>query len=158
MKFLRGLPWLWINLGACGCWVLYVIFVGGPAQKAGCLENLRKVLLGAQIYALDHDDRLPLKQSWASATHPYVESRDDFNCAVASAGEPERFGHAFYSLASGLSLDEAQRLDVPIFFDSRDMGWGAYGDLNQVPESPRHGDADAVAYLSGVVLVPRKAR
>jgi hypothetical protein len=151
----KKVPWLILNVAACGCWLLVPVFAA-RRDRADCLSNLRRALLGLQIYSIDFDDRLPPSRQWAETIVPYVANAEVFACPRAES--PGKYGHAYASAASGkMGPAIADPNTFPIFFDSADRSWSAVADFGRFPKNPRHGDGDAVAFLSGVRLVRRPA-
>jgi hypothetical protein len=153
MPTLRKFPWLLLNVAVCGCW----IFVPGlrmRGYRSECIANLNEGLLGIEMYGVDNDDSLPLARNWAPAVEGYLPSRATLRCpCLDDAGA---FGHAYNESVSARKLSMIPFLEnTPILFDSDDVSWSATADTTQLPKDARHGEKDAMAFLSGVRLVPR---
>jgi hypothetical protein len=111
--------------------------------KTTCLSNLKLLSTGAMIYSGDFDDRFPLAAKWMDSIHVYVKDDANFHCDKAPPGE---YGYAYNPDAAG-SLSTAPDTNTnPLVYDSAAKGRSAVATIASLPNPPRHGDVDNVAY------------
>jgi prepilin-type processing-associated H-X9-DG protein len=110
-----------------------------------CLSNLRQIDLGLALYMDDHDDRMPSAR-WMEDLHPFMKN-DEFFHDQNIEGKP--FGYAMNRAlvkADTASIDNPAT--TPSFFDST-AGVPDFVSRFRLPDPPRHGDHNNVAYLDG---------
>lgn len=123
--------------------VLFPVFARAreSARKAECSSNLKQLTLAAQIYASDHNGKLPTSAKWQSQIKDYLQSDEELECSS------EEVIYAFNKNLSGLYLDNIKNpSDVVMFFEAEPglpnatgsradatlahngQGWFAYAD------------------------------
>ncbi len=50
------------------------------ARQPACMSNMKQLALGIQMFAQDHDDRLPGAVTWHDDILPYVQNEEIFHC------------------------------------------------------------------------------
>lgn len=157
-------PFNWI-----GCAIGVVILVGAiylfwpmhggkdSARNTACLSYTKQMAIASLMYAGDHDDHLPLRDSWMDAITPLAKNNTMmFQCpTLYSKGRDENiYGYAFYGPLSG-ALVPKQPETVPLVFDSLNLARNASGTLESAPKPGRHatskGPRNSVAYADGHV-------
>lgn len=99
------------------------------------------------MYSGDHDDVLPLANTWMDATDPYVTDPDAYRSpAVAAPG----YGFAFAAPLAGASVNVAVEPEsVVLLFDSTVLGRNATAELSTEVSPGRYGGRNVRAYLDG---------
>lgn len=117
-----------------------------------CQSNVKQQTTALLIYAADHDDRLPTRDSWMDALLPFVKSEQIFHCpAVQESNQenPHLFGYAFNSRLSGVEIESIDRPEtVPMTYDSINMGRNASDPIVSLPSPPRVHDDKACNLIS----------
>jgi prepilin-type processing-associated H-X9-DG protein len=123
-----------------------------PKQLAVSISNLKKVDLGAIIYANDYDEFAPLPNKWIDGLLPYVKNDQLFHSPAVVAKNPANYG---YALNVDLAAANLQNLAAPIttifFFDSSDLSRNATDPTSTLPNPPRYGAYNTIAYADGHV-------
>jgi prepilin-type processing-associated H-X9-DG protein len=125
---------------------------GGTAELyAESVKRLKRLNTGLLMYAGDSDDVLPLAPSWADALAPYVRNDLAFR-SPALGGGPGVYGYAFNSEGAGKQLNRfSDPSTVVSFFDSTVITKNATAPVTTMPNPPRYGTKNTVAYLDGHV-------
>ena len=108
----------------------------GEARSAACLSNLRQLALGFQMYASEHDGKLPSEEfemMWEELLDPYVGDSRVYICpadadaailnaGISYAGRDTLAVDDPASSLSGRNLGTISRSDLILVFDSI-PGW-----------------------------------
>lgn len=112
--------------------LLFPIFAQHKSSgPSGVVRNMKLVLLGAEMYSSDYDERLPPARAWCDAFSKYLKPAD--------LHDPRRdgeFGFAMNAEVTGARLDNiVAEPNLVAFFSSRQNCRNAFGgsrDLNFV--------------------------
>jgi len=74
------------------------------ARQTSCLSNMKQLALGIEMFAKDHEGRLPGAVTWAEDIRPYVQNKQIFECPERPRGE--KGGYAINALVAGKKLDD----------------------------------------------------
>lgn len=121
--FLRAKPGMATTIGpaavagtAVGAAILYPVFARAreQARVSVCMSNVKQLLAAAQMYAADHNDRLPSISGWRAELRDYLpKSLDELQCPS---------GTTIYALnknMAGLTLSQIQsHADKVLFFEA----------------------------------------
>jgi hypothetical protein len=119
------------------------------ARTNVCETRLEQVATATMIYAIDHDDRLPLADNWMDAIDPYIESQAALTCP----GGPGRYGYAFNREFSGANLETIPQPEGAILiFDSVMAARNAASGIDTMPNPPRHNGVNYAVFANGMVL------
>lgn len=139
----RALAWAAVAvavLGSGGYWSFMALWASEEASKSTtCASNLKTRVRGLLICADDHDGLFPPGDQWVEASSPrqWGDRRMDQGCLCAR------------SLAFGYAMS-SDVVDRPVWsivdpaksalaFDSSLPGSSPIGDLDSLPDPPRHG-------------------
>jgi prepilin-type processing-associated H-X9-DG protein len=133
--------------------ILYPVFARGrnghPRNQA--LSNLKQLALGALFYSTDHDERLPMAETWMDVLVPYTKNIEFHDPSIKDR-KPDEHGFAFFEPLSGVDTRTVLDPDkVPLMFQSVLMGRNAHSDLSTLPAVPRERDRNHVAFVDGHV-------
>jgi hypothetical protein len=144
------IPWLLINLVACGGWIVFAFWRSG-AQDKDCLQKLRQLGVANVLYAMDHDDRLPASTRWMDAIEKYVQDRKSIVCPSLGQRGNGEYGHAFATALSGVDPRKMSGQDQRVLiFDSSNLRVNASGGRREFAEDGR-GNAVFVDLHAGPV-------
>jgi prepilin-type processing-associated H-X9-DG protein len=109
-----------VGLVGLGCLALFIIPIMAAilfpvfsqarekARAATCMSHLKQISAAMQMYAQDHDQRLPRRENWCDAVMPYLRSpqggrpRDLLRCPSLRDAPG---GYAYNAWLSASSLD-----------------------------------------------------
>lgn len=124
-----------------------------PSLGDVAVDRMRRLATGLALYANDHDDRLPLAESWTDATMPYVRV-DQYYRSPALASDPLAYGFAFHSAIAGRSILEFEAPATTLsFFDSINVQRNATALPSTLPNPPRYVGGNVQAFLDGHVVL-----
>lgn len=124
-------------------WVLPDLGRGGSSkQTESCLSNLAQLARATQMYAADHDDRVP-EDLWNDKLMPYLKNEPDadilFECPVQRRIDPTTSGYAMSNLVAGKKLHSQGPLEQTILiFDSLNVQPSAVAPPDAMPSPGRH--------------------
>ena len=132
------IPWVLINVIACGGWVLFALW-RSEAQDNDCLQKLRQIGVANTLYAMDHDDHLPISNRWMDAIATYVKDRKSIACPRLERPGNDEYGHAFATALSGLDPRRVSRQgQAVLIFDSSDRTLNASGGRSDFADDGRN--------------------
>jgi prepilin-type N-terminal cleavage/methylation domain-containing protein/prepilin-type processing-associated H-X9-DG protein len=120
----------------------------GPGSL--CTSHVKQLTMALQMYAVDHEDRLPPAYAWHDAISPYVKSSVIWACPSRKNQKP---GYSFNALLHFGKLSPIVSPEVPMVFESMIGRWNA-SDLGASFVTP-HGGRGVVGYTDGHVKVER---
>jgi len=105
--------------------------------------------LGALEYANDYDDCMALPGKWMDCLAPYEKTASDYySPAVQSHG----YGFALNNQVAGVSFATFSDPSTTVsIFDSTDLSRNATDPTSTMPNPPRYGTKNTIAYLDGHV-------
>jgi len=115
-------------------------------DRATCLSSIKEVALVLQLYAQDHDGRLPPAGRWCSGVMPYVHYAGILVCPEAPR---LRSGYAFNRALSGCSVDKIPHPHTTVLLYESDLGWNGAGGPETLVKTPRHRGKDVFAFADG---------
>jgi prepilin-type processing-associated H-X9-DG protein len=149
-----------LTLAGCAGCALPIIAIGGAilfpvfaqareaARRQSCMTNLKQLSVAILLYAQDHDEKLPLKDSWQDAIVPFGPGSVPlpFTCPSRSAVP----GYAYNASLNAVFIGDLESADTrPLLFDSS-LGRANASDLLQ-SFAPRHARKGVVAFADGSV-------
>lgn len=124
-----------------------------PSLGEVALSRVRSLSTGLALYASDHDDRLPLADTWVDSTMPYVRV-DQYYRSPALAQDPNAYGFAFNLDVAGASLLDFESPSTTLsLFDSFNLERNATALPSTLPNPPRYQEGNVKAFLDGHVLI-----
>jgi hypothetical protein len=129
--------------------VLWPIVAGErrPLVANVCLSHLKQMAISIQMYATDHDDRLP-GAKWMDLHVPYSKSEEVLHCPVFEKGVS--YGYAFDSrLLNQKTTTVPKPAEAPLVFDSTSLARNSADPFTSLPDTPRHNKTNVVGYLDG---------
>jgi len=75
------------------------------ARQSSCMSNMKQLATGIQMFAQDHDDRLPGALTWHDDVLPYVNNEQLFNCPTTETGGDT---YAINPLVAGRNLADIE--------------------------------------------------
>jgi len=152
MNKINGL-WVVIGFVVAGC--------GGNSSSEGSQDvtaayhasilRLRQVDTGLLMYTGDYDNLMPLAESWMDSVGPYVRDAAAFRSPRVEAANPDRYGFALNAALAGRPVSHENPGDVVSVFDSTNTARNASEPTSTMPDPPRYGKYNTVAYLDGHV-------
>ena len=151
--------WIWVVVGViviCGCGgagllgtVLVPVFLRArnAARTNACVSNIKNLGRAELMYATDHDESLPLADSWTDSTSTYVDSQRQFSCPVVRRNGGQ-YGYAANKLFGGKKIP-ASKGDQVILFETSNLVRNANGDPSHENPPNRHGQGRTESYLDG---------
>jgi len=142
----RALEW-----GVAGTVICVLIAIFFPvfamsrekARQSSCMSNVKQIMLGALMFAKDHNDRLPDAYRWQEQVAPYVRNASVFECPGDERGrwrDAEAVPYVMNPLVGGKRLDDFEHPeDVIVIFDADESGNPA----------PRHDGGTNCGFLDG---------
>jgi hypothetical protein len=147
---------------AAGCalaWVTIIISAGvllsNEAQRRSnesgmCLSNMKVIGMAIQMYAEDHDKRMPPAEQWMDRIADYKSSSHVLHCPTALSAHPGAYGYAFDSRRSCRKLgSDADQARTILAYDSTKLGRNETDPGQSMPMPGRHGEGNFVAYADG---------
>jgi hypothetical protein len=118
------------------------------------LSNVKQLCAASQMYAADNDDHLPVAANWMDATNLYAKNKALYKSPALQAEGNGSFGLAFrHSLSENGAHSVADPEHTAMIFDSINVKWNAYGELNLLPDPPRHkregGAVNVIGFADG---------
>jgi prepilin-type processing-associated H-X9-DG protein len=113
-----------------------------------CISNLKQSTISLGMYAADHDDLLP-PSAWMDVGKPYVKNDDIHRCPQCPV--EGGYGHAMHEAMLGQRVFQARDAATILLFDSTLTQRNALGGLDTLPDPPRHGDKNGIAFADGHV-------
>ena len=101
-------------------------------------------------YMVDNDDVLPLSQTWMDALAPYVRNEALYSSPALESRAPA-YGYAFNSAIAGHGYAEFPAATTVSIFDSTVIARNATAPISTLPDPPRYGVSNTIAYLDGHV-------
>jgi len=101
-------------------------------------------------YMVDNDDVLPLSQTWMDALAPYVRNEALYSSPALESRAPA-YGYAFNSAIAGHGYAEFSAATTISIFDSTVIARNATAPISTLPDRPRYGVSNTIAYLDGHV-------
>jgi hypothetical protein len=94
------------------------------------MSNIKQLALSMHIYAVDHEDRLPLEPDWGEAVYPYVKNWDIYS-------PPQNwFDGLTYSMNRQLAGADLQAIpephETPLLFMSTLLEPGRLGAIRDI--------------------------
>lgn len=145
------------------------------ARKASCSSNLKQIGIGVMQYTQEYDEHYPCvadigKPNFPVLLHPYLKSKDLYNCPSASSGNvwdvntwpdgvatKSSYGANSFlivNLAKGGQAMSLGEVKVPsstyLGADSRQEFFGYFGEVTEVGEQ-RHGGGVNMLFADGHV-------
>lgn len=126
----RAVPWvLFLVLGGGVCLggvvilaaILLPVFKSAKvaATRSVALSDMKKIMVGVNVYTADYDDALPPDMSTALAAKPYIEEFVDGTVSFASKAQPDAFLAGNREL-SGKNISSFESpFSLMTFFDSK---------------------------------------
>lgn len=112
--------------------------------------RLKSVSLGVVMYSSDYDEVLPLTNQWVDELMPYVKSDLPFHSPAMQIKNAANYGYALNSAVAGQSVaniaSPATTLSV---FDSTVLSKNATAAISTLPNPPRYGKFNTLAYVDG---------
>lgn len=124
------------------------------AQTIACINNVRQLAMGSQMYSAEHGGHLPPAATWCDALKTEIASEKTFKCP--SGDQLERSHYAFNSRLDGLE-NQSVNPNTVLFFES-DAGWNLSGGPELMSHKWRHGRVLVVAFADGHVEQVTAAR
>lgn len=121
------------------------------SPRSLCTSHVKQLTMALQMYAVDHEDRLPPAFAWHDAISPYVKSSVIWACPSRKEQKP---AYSFNALLHLGKLSPTVSPDVPMVFESMIGRWNA-SDLGASFVTPHRGGG-VVGYTDGHVKVERK--
>ncbi len=90
------------------------------ARQTSCLSNMKQLALGIEMFAKDHEGRLPGAVTWAEDIRPYVQNKQIFECPERPRGE--KGGYAINALVAGKKLDDIPDKATTVLLPTRNYG------------------------------------
>jgi prepilin-type processing-associated H-X9-DG protein len=118
--------------------------------RAACIANLREQDQATLLYAGDHDGVGP-PTAWMDALLPSLKDNEDLlHCPAAQKADRSAYGYVFNSELVGRQLTTVKKgATTPLIFDSTSTGRNAVGGIDTLPDPPRHGGTNSIAYADG---------
>lgn len=123
-----------------------------------CLSNVKQLALGVLMYAEDHDNRMPDRDSWMDAAQPYLyggRKEADYpleHCPAIKdqTHDPSLYGYAFNSPLSRAWVEKmASSEQVPMLYDSINLARNASDPFASLPVPGRHEGRNYIAFADG---------
>ncbi|MDH7570134.1 MAG: hypothetical protein QHJ73_11175, partial [Armatimonadota bacterium] len=120
------------------------------ATAASCQSNLKQLTTALRTYAFEHEGRLPQAENWSVALLPYLPNAEVLRCP-ADRGQ-HACSYAMNVRLSGRKLSDILNHEkVVAFFDSDSDAEDPADVGGSLPDPPRHGGVNHVAFLDGHV-------
>ncbi|MEX2242243.1 MAG: hypothetical protein WD716_00190 [Fimbriimonadaceae bacterium] len=131
---------------------------GGSGRKSVSLSNLKQAAIGHEMYVADNDGFGPSPKSWVDQVSAYMPNKSERVFASAhEAIKDGEYGHAYFRPLGDLKEWAVQnKEEVPLMFDSTDLRRNANGGLELLPDPPRWGKVNLMAFLDGHVKAIRE--
>lgn len=125
------------------------------ARKTADLSHLKQSALANLIYMADHDGYGPPPDQWMDLVAPYLRnewsSNDDVERVYTSPGfdrDGGEYGYAYLRELGGVRLEDVLNpQEVPLLFNSSDLGRNVAGGLDLLPDPPRWDSGNNFAFL-----------
>jgi hypothetical protein len=133
--------------------VVFPVFAKAKSGRGdACLSNLKQLAAAQAMYALDWDGRLPPANAWMDAIEPLPKSKDIFYNPRVRPRSPDAYGYAMNIYCSGIDVNkEADPSGTVLLFESLLLARNACSGFYGLPDPPRNGEANCVAFLDGSV-------
>lgn len=143
----------WPALVAAVCLTLVMPGCGGTGGMASLyalsVTRLKGLNTGLLIYMGDYDDVLPPPNIWADGLGPYVQNSENFHSPAVTVSP---YGYALNVDVSGKYPGQLGDLSLMIsLFDSTDTNRGATESTGTLPNPPRYGSRNTIAFMDGHV-------
>ncbi len=118
------------------------------------LSNMRQLGSALTLYMADNNDLLPVADTWMDGTNAYTKNMNLYRSPIFGMSDNGAFGIAF---RRGMGSMNPSRIQEPaqtaMIFDSMNLKWNASGELNLLPDPPRHtregGDVNVIEFADG---------
>ena len=127
---------------------------GGPSTHRACISNLKQIALSLTMYTVENDDRFPGRDTWMDATSGYIKNDAVLHCPDVMDEASTMYGYAFNGKLSFAPIPKSGADQVPLVFDSVNLGRNASGGLDSMPNPPRLGGGN-IGYADGHVKAKR---
>jgi prepilin-type processing-associated H-X9-DG protein len=160
----RGTGWLVAGLVGLGCLALFIIPIMAAillpvfsqarekARATTCMSHVKQISAAMQMYAQDHDQRLPRWENWCDAVTPYLRSpqgelpRDLFRCPSLRDAPG---GYAYNSWLGAAALDRIPTPAKTVAVFDGTGGWNLAGGPDVTAR--RHNKGAYTAFVDGHV-------
>ncbi len=116
-----------------------------PSPESVCSLNVRRILLAANLYTVDWDDRFPPAQRWAQCVQL---DRSAFHCPTAVT----QFGYSFNRVLGGAGLRQVAAPEHTVaIFESNSTELNSCGGREDLVKKPRHGSVYVTGFADGHV-------
>jgi len=123
-----------------------------PTPYEQSQTNLKKVSVGMLIYSSDYDDGAPLANKWMDELAPYIKNDAVFHSPSVVKQNSKNYGYALSSDLAGQVLTQILEPSTTIsFFDSTVLTRNATAPTSTMPNPPRYGTKNTIAYADGHV-------
>jgi len=131
--------------------ILYPVFAPTKRYRhRSPISNIKQLIIANLMYAQDHDDSLPLAESWMDALGPYTNNEMLFVDPLLEDPKEGEYGIAFFKPLSGIETTTVFGPDtVPLVFQSRLLGRNAASNLSTLPTPPRYKGTHMIGFLDG---------
>lgn len=111
--------------------LLPVIAGRDRSPRSQDISNLKQLALATIMYAVDHDDRLPLASSWLDQVGTYLKEPAALRCAhLPKDSGPDAYGHVLEQSMPGRRLSQVNEpANVPMLFDGKDLTKNAVASI-----------------------------
>jgi len=128
------------------------ILSSAPTLYEQSQTHLKSVGLGMLMYSNDYDGAFPLANQWYREMMPYVKSDIAFHSPIVQLKSPADYGYAFnIGVAGQLQSNITSPATTISFFDSTVLTRNATEPTTTLPNPPRYGKNNTIAYVDGHV-------
>ena len=119
----------------------------------GCMTQEEHISLAGFMYSNDYDDRFPLL-NWTDSLRTYLrltgKQEEPAQYYIDPAAPDEAYGYAMSREMVGRVLNNiGSPAETPAFFDSPLNRTDAVSSYLEMPNPPRHGDRNNIAFVDG---------
>lgn len=125
-----------------------------------CRVKMRNLVTAMQVYALDHDGRLPKAESWQTDITPYLPASPSPTADVAVAFKcPDMASAAGSTFAMNKNLSGQKLVDIDnagnvvLLYETAASGTNQAGTGENLPKPSRHASGNVYAFADGTVDV-----
>jgi prepilin-type processing-associated H-X9-DG protein len=123
-----------------------------PSLYSQSRTRLQQVAGAALLYSSDYDDFAPLQDQWMDELTPYVSAQWIFRSPSVELQNPSAYGYAMNVDIAGAYLPGlASPATMISFFDSVQTGRNATAATTTMPQPPRYGNKNTIAFADGHV-------
>jgi prepilin-type processing-associated H-X9-DG protein len=115
-------------------------------------SNLKQVDVGMLIYSNDYDSVAPLANEWMDELEPYLKNDALYHSPAVVLKNAANYGYAFNSAVAAQNLPNLTSPATTLsFFDSTVLSRNATALTSTLPNPPRYGKVNTLAYADGHV-------